>query len=342
MTATTFVDVCTANEPRPTSGWPANGPNTVAGRAILRANTHRTQPARRSGFTLVEMLTVIVIIGILAAMTAGGAIAARRAVIRGVIKGDMSQLDMALQKYRSDTGEFPPDFAFCDETSSRGDAARARVLSHLRKRFPRMRLADWAAFATATGMTAGPAATQLNPSTALAFWLGGPLDGTGKPKGFSEDPANPFKVGEPRSTPYFDFDPARMSGFQLMQPKVKPPAPYVYFRAVKNTATSRFEYGAANNSGTFEPFSCGVSPNICVPYLENASSDPPSDPVNHTRVWRAPETYQVIAAGLDGQFSTDTPAAPTAFRYSKIGTNFTDGDYDNLASFAEGELEKEM
>ncbi|MCP4546699.1 MAG: hypothetical protein GY835_09580, partial [bacterium] len=61
--------------------------------------------------------------------------------------------------------------------------------------------------------------------------------------------------------------------------------------------------------------------------------------------------YQIIAAGLDGKFSDSTPvpASPTtppgppyAFRFSKVGERFSDGDYDNLASFAKGELEDEL
>jgi prepilin-type N-terminal cleavage/methylation domain-containing protein len=316
-----------------------------------------TQPPRRHGFTLVEMLTVIVIIGILAAFTVGGVIAARRAVIRGIVVADMRQIEMAVQKYKTEVGEFPPDFAFCDETSVRGDAARARVLNHLRKRFPRLKVTNWADFTTAVSATAGPGANQLNPSTALVFWLGGVII-EGKPKGFSEDPANPFKVGEPRTTPYLDFDPARIppGSAQYLQPRIQPVSPYVYFRAVKNNASGNFEYGDATDSDVFEPFSFGSGANVCVPYLEDAydvaptSQVNPIDPDKRARLWRSPETYQIIAAGLDGVFSTDTPSPvtpptlpnPAPFRFSKVGQNFSDGDYDNLASFAEGDLQREL
>ena len=317
----------------------------------MTLRTPMTQPPRRHGFTLVEMLTVIVIIGILAAFTVGGVIAARRAVIRGIVVSDMRQIEMAVQKYKTEVGEFPPDFAFCDDVvNARGDVARARVLNHLRKRFPRLKVTNWADFTTAVGATAGPGANQLNPSTALVFWLGGVII-DGKPKGFSEDPANPFKVGEPRTTPYLDFDPSRIpSGTaQYLQPRIQPVSPYVYFRAVKNNASGNFEYGDANDSDVFEPFSFGSGANVCVPYLEDAYDPAPTIPVHTTtpttrlRLWRSPETYQILAAGLDGVFSTDTPSgAPFAFRFSKVGQNFSDGDYDNLASFAEGDLEKEL
>ena len=306
------------------------------------------KPRRRPGFTLVEMLTVIVIIGILAGLTVGGAIAARNAVRRSIVVADIGQLKMALQKYKSEVGEYPPDFAFCDgnpATDPRCAAAQARVLTHMRKRFPRLRINTWTEFTTlvnpVTPVTAGPDADQLNPSTALVFWLGGVII-DGKPKGFSEDPTNPFKVGEPRTTPYFDFDPTRIppSSAQYLQPKIQPLSPYVYFRAVKDNATGKFEYGAVT-PGAFSPFKFGAGDNVCVPYLEDASVPSPVNDTD-TRVWRDPETYQIIAAGLDGVFSSNTPSAPVDFRFSKVGENFTDGDYDNLASFAEGELENEL
>jgi prepilin-type N-terminal cleavage/methylation domain-containing protein len=310
------------------------------------------KPARQGGFTLVEMLTVIVIIGILAGLTTAAVIAARKAVIRGIIVADMKQLEMALQNYKTETGEFPPDFAFCDLPVGDviGDAARARVVRHLRKAFPRMRLTgadDNAKFATFAGLTAaaGPDRNQLNPSTALTFWLGGILDSDGKPRGFHDDPTNPFKLGEPRSKPYYDFNPTRMDGLQLMQPRVQPAAPYVYFRPVRDNTTGRFEYGAAAD-GVFTPFKYGVGDNYCVPYLVDASADPPVAPAAE-RVWQAAETYQIIAAGLDGLFSTNTPDSlvpppPLDFRYSSVGKNFSDGDYDNLTSFTQGELQSEL
>ena len=101
------------------------------------------------------MLTVIVIIGILAGLTLGATVVVRAMVRRSIVIADMKQLEMALQNYKSEFGELPPDFAFCDETSTRGDAARARVMRHLRKRFPKYRPASFATFVTAAAATAG-------------------------------------------------------------------------------------------------------------------------------------------------------------------------------------------
>ena len=98
----------------------------------------RTKPAHRGGFTLVEMLTVIVIIGILAGLITGATIAARKGVLRGIIIADIKQVDMGLQRYKSEVGELPPDFAFCDLPARSTPAPRATAQSPSRQhpRFP--------------------------------------------------------------------------------------------------------------------------------------------------------------------------------------------------------------
>ena len=320
--------------------------------------SHKFRPATRGGFTLVEMLTVIVIISILASLVVGGAIAARRAARRAVIKTDISQLEMALENYKGEYGEYPPDFAFCNlaEGDAMGDAARARVANHIRKAFPRMRLsgntnAQFATFAeSVTGLALADYGNAsafftavgdvLNPSTALACWLGGMPNAEGKPNGFAKDPANPFRTGEPRTTPFFDFDPARMNGYQLYQPAIQPVSPYVYFRAVRDNTTGVFEYGGISGS-TFTPASYGAGTNVCVPYLANvlgATASATPNTSTDQRVWCSPEKFQIIAAGLDGEFAN----AASPFRFATLGDGLTDADYDNLTNFAKGELQDEL
>ena len=67
--------------------------------------------SRKKGFTLVELLTVIVMIGILASLITGAAIMARAAVRRTVVLSEIGQLDVALKNYKTKFGEYPPDFA---------------------------------------------------------------------------------------------------------------------------------------------------------------------------------------------------------------------------------------
>src|SRR3989339_1099938 len=106
----------------------------------------------RRGFTLVEMLVVIVIIGILASLITGAAIMARLRAKITMVRTEIAQLEMTLTQYKAEVGEFPPDFANlqfpCSKTAGLPDPnpnndeivrvnAQDAVLRHLRRRFPR-------------------------------------------------------------------------------------------------------------------------------------------------------------------------------------------------------------
>ena len=67
----------------------------------------RPQSSLKRAFTLVELLTVIAIIGILAALTFGAisGVAEQQNVTR--TKADMTAIKVALQRYKSDFGDFP-------------------------------------------------------------------------------------------------------------------------------------------------------------------------------------------------------------------------------------------
>lgn len=69
----------------------------------------RLLPGRRSAFTLVELLTIVVIIGILASLSVGVAgIASRRSKITRT-QAELSRLDLAIREYKARYGFFPPD-----------------------------------------------------------------------------------------------------------------------------------------------------------------------------------------------------------------------------------------
>lgn len=64
---------------------------------------------RRAGFTLVELMVVIVIIGLLATVVAINVLPAQGKAMVGKAKADISTLEQAVETYRLDNLAFPDD-----------------------------------------------------------------------------------------------------------------------------------------------------------------------------------------------------------------------------------------
>jgi prepilin-type N-terminal cleavage/methylation domain-containing protein len=194
--------------------------------------------APRSAFTLVELLVVITIIGILAALITVAAVGALKSSRRTEVKAEVSQIDGGFNEVKNKTNAFPPN---C-QTDSTGPISESRVLADIKRymklAFPRHQEPD-AVIAALVGLNANgtPIAAGQNmaggmaASEAIVFWLGGfsqdpkfPISGDGGPayeipklgdsKNYTLDPVEsrkwifPCKVDRlvPRSTTdnYFD------------------------------------------------------------------------------------------------------------------------------------------
>jgi prepilin-type N-terminal cleavage/methylation domain-containing protein len=162
----------------------------------------------RRAFTLVEILTVVVIIGILVTLVTLAVAGAQRSAKRARIAVEMNQIVMALEHYKNEFGEYPPDM-FDDEA----------LVRHVKKRWPRFVIegSDVKAQSTNikwaitlvyrnTAIYPSPLLTQWagksqngvslhEPNAvihALSFWLGGFVQPDGKMQGFGADPEAPF------------------------------------------------------------------------------------------------------------------------------------------------------
>lgn len=149
----------------------------------------------KKAFTLVEMLVVITIIGILAALVTGGTMAAMRRAKEAKIRMEMANFVLAIESYKQQFGEYPPDM--------RDSAA---VLRHIKKRWPRFSLHAQTTTALRKAISQTYQKNAYNSSISydaignfqpdqlgnLIFWLGGFPNQDGKFEGFNADPEAPF------------------------------------------------------------------------------------------------------------------------------------------------------
>lgn len=193
-------------------------------------------PVRRGGFTIVELLMVVVIIGILAALlipaiqrardTAGDAEVLTE--IKGLEKGVVDfknrfgidppsfiVLCESAAEWAADWGSSPPAQLSADPTLT--DAHRRTSRAVIRQIWPEF---DFTVDHDINGDGAFNGAWALNGAECLVFFLGGvpdriDTDGDGTPdaaamRGFSANPQRPFLRGGNRIGPFVDFDSDRL------------------------------------------------------------------------------------------------------------------------------------
>lgn len=138
-------------------------------RTSLRVRTDRVAPAgapSRGAFTLVELLVVIGILGVLAALITPAVFQARVSARNAAIKAEIDMLHMAIMNYKNEYGSFPP----CSSVAS----ASSPAAKHVNRLFPR---------------SSGAGDTSVrSPENALVRWL----------RGYSSDPTDPFGAGRKR------------------------------------------------------------------------------------------------------------------------------------------------
>ncbi len=157
-------------------------------------NKNRAQLAPRHsrlvprGFTLVELLVVITIIGILAALITVAAIGALKKAQQTRIKAEVDQIATALEDYKNKTTAYPPN----SQTDAGGPLDENGILNDVRRHIQQLtgRTAETADLARVlTGLQASDTTRYPRPlpggiaaGEAVVFWLGG----------FSADPKYPI------------------------------------------------------------------------------------------------------------------------------------------------------
>jgi len=270
---------------------------------------------RRSAFTLVEMLVVIAIIGMLAALIIPAVMAGIDAAKRGAIVAEISGLDTAMKQYKNTYGSFPPNFS-----------DPAAVVRHLKKAFPRIAGSE---LALVDSNPDGASLFELNPAEAIPFWLGGfsndpefPLTGQGGPlfvpliaADREYDEHGDGIVNLDARTPLFEMDKSRLEEGPTGHIEIADPAgggvievvlyqyrptnleePYVYF----DTSRGKFDLvGTADYVEAIDwPYYKSSIGNGIVRALVIAGT---KDFVN-------PDSFQILAAGTDDTWSLEDPS----------------------------------
>ncbi len=278
---------------------------------------------------MIEILVVIVIIGLLAgiAFTAfGGA----RAFFGGATaKARLADLETALEIYKQNHGEYPPDSCACrccfNPDSPNYEKARSIVKRHILKRWPKvLKTGEVENMVDEVGRRCGD-----EPGKALLFWLA--FDGDG----FCADEENPFGIGladdeldaEPRETTAmelaYDSDGTNGGNYNERLGLMYQNKSIAYFRAEKSGAYEgkRFDVGDEG---------------LAQPYQKNGT-------------WYNADSFQLIFPGEDGLFGEadeDEDDHGHAHDRDLAGgehSSVSAADRDNVANFADGAtLESEM
>ncbi len=333
-------------------------------------------PRRPSaGFTLVEMLVVIAIIGVLAAIGIpaiyGALIRARQAAIAA----DIAQLEMSVEAYKNKYGDYPPNFLELYTTAhtagSPDQAWATTILARHLKRINRQAKSAGAAAGvdlrhplnvvdpkdnslfllkdppSSTAITSDPAAmvSYIDPAEALVLWLGGlsanpqyPLTGAGGPLTIDTSTMMFLHPDLRRETAIHEFKADRLKDYDG-------DGLYEYYPPSGSRVPYAYFDSRFYDNGWAE-FSMAQVPGKVRPYVTTAAAG--------ALAYANPQKFQIMCAGLDENYGdgfsrtvsnppVDRKMYPTgaAIPASNVSA-YAREDLDNLSNFSTGIFEDKL
>ena len=308
----------------------------------MRTNKPTLLLSKKAGFTLIEVLIVITIIGILIGLLIPAVGIAYRSVRKSAIAMEVMTISNAVEKYKTKYGDYPPD------------GSNAAVMTrHLRKIFPQIAQSELDLLVAGSNSSTGLSGAVMDPPEALVFFLGGfstdpvhPFTGSGGP--FAVSPTgstSPIQYNVDRNAPFFEFREDQLSLEVINDPGSGAPitvsndetalalaAPSgfpgdllpVYTHSGSNAPIVYFDsrtYSVGGQFNRYQPLGLGAARPYKSTNVNTTTGGTFGDAYYR---YEADKTFQLISAGLDDLYGgLPTPAPGTVPMFFKFPTGET-------------------